>query len=131
MKSWPRRWQTLVALFAEKRKGLKESVAPADSPGSSGDEFLCPDCGDVFPTLRRLKCHRGKAHKVRRPAGRFVRDGVLPRQLPLQDEGNGAFGERCEELQGGVDEGSVAGTHGGRAQRDRSRIGSVSQTGAL
>ena len=30
--------------------------------GSSGSEFLCPDYGDDFPTLRRLKCHRGKAH---------------------------------------------------------------------
>ena len=39
VKSWPRQWQTLVALFAEKRKGLKESVAPADFRGSSGDEF--------------------------------------------------------------------------------------------
>ena len=76
MKSWPRQWQTLVALFAEKRKGLKESVAPADSPGSSGDEFLCPDCGDVFPTLRRLKCHRGKAHKVRRPAMAHLEKGA-------------------------------------------------------
>ena len=79
VKSWPRQWQTLVALFAEKRKGLKENVAPADFTGSSGDEFLCPDCGNVFPTLRRLKCHRSKAHKVRRPAARFVRDGVCPR----------------------------------------------------
>ena len=78
VKSWPRQWQTLVALFAEKRKGLKESVAPADFPRSSGDEFLCPDREDVFPTLRRLKCHRGKAHKVRRPVARFVRDGVCP-----------------------------------------------------
>ena len=25
-----------------------------------------PECGDVFPTLRKLKCHRGKAHGVRR-----------------------------------------------------------------
>ena len=78
MKSWPRLWQTLVALFAEKRMGLKEHVAPADFTRSSGDEFLCPDCGDVFPTVRRLKCHRGKAHKVRRPAARFVRDGMCP-----------------------------------------------------
>ena len=78
MKSWPRQWQTLVALFAEKRKCLRENVAPADFTGSSGDEFLNPDCGDVFPTLRRLKCHRGKAHKVRRPAARFVRDSVCP-----------------------------------------------------
>ena len=59
-------------------KGLKESVAPADFTRSSGDEFLCPDCGDVFPTLKRLKCHRGKAHKVPRPTARFVRDGVCP-----------------------------------------------------
>ena len=66
VKSWPRQWQTLVALFAKKRKGLKENAASADFTGSSGDEFLCPDCGDVFPTLSRLKCHRGKAHKVRR-----------------------------------------------------------------
>ena len=46
VKCWPRQWQTLVALFAEKRKGLKESVALADFTGSSGDEFLCPDCGE-------------------------------------------------------------------------------------
>ena len=78
VKSWPATMQTLVALFAEKRKGLKKSVAPEDFTGSSGDEFLCLDCGDVFPTLGRLKCHRGKAHKVRRPAARFVRDGVCP-----------------------------------------------------
>ena len=78
VKSWRRQWQTLVALFAEKRKGFKENVAPADITGSGDDEFLCPDCGVVIPTLRKLKCHRGKAHKVRRPAARFVRDGVCP-----------------------------------------------------
>ena len=77
-KSWPRQWQTLVALFAERRKGLKENAASADFTRSSGDEFLCPGCGDVFPTPGRLKCHRGKAHKVRRSAARFVRDGVCP-----------------------------------------------------
>ena len=33
---------------------------------------------------------------------------ALPRQLPLQDEGNGAFGERCEELQEGVDKGLLS-----------------------
>ena len=42
VKSWPRKWQTLVAPFAEKRKGLKDNVAPADITGSSGDEFVLP-----------------------------------------------------------------------------------------
>ena len=78
MKTWPRQWQTLVALFAEKRRGTSESAALADLTRSSGDEFLCPDCGDVFPTLGRLKCHRDKAHRKRRPSARFVRDGVCP-----------------------------------------------------
>ena len=78
MKTWPRQWQTLVALFAEKRRGMSESAALADLTGSIGDEFLCPDCGDVFPTLGKLKCYRGKAHKIRRPSARFVRDGVCP-----------------------------------------------------
>ena len=57
---------------------MSESAALADLTGSGGDEFLCPDCGDVFPTLGRLKCHRGKAHKIRRLSARFVRDGVCP-----------------------------------------------------
>ena len=34
---------------------------------------------------------------------------ALRRQLSSQDKGYGAFGEGCEELQGGVDEGSAAG----------------------
>ena len=34
---------------------------------------------------------------------------ALPRQLSSQEKGHGAFGEGCEELQGGVDEGSAAG----------------------
>ena len=115
VKSWPRQWQTLVALFAEKRKGLKENAASADFTGSSGDEFLCPDCGDVFPTLSRLKCHRGKAHKVRRPAARFVRDGVCPhcrvnfhrRTKAMAYLEKGA--KSCRE--------ALMKAHGGRAQR--------------
>ena len=57
---------------------LRDSADRAGLPGSSGGQFLCPQCGDDCPTFRRLKCHRGKAHGVRRPAARFVRDGVCP-----------------------------------------------------
>ena len=77
MKSWPEEWQSMITLFAEKRMGLGDS-AVRGLPRSSGGEFLCPECGNDFPTLRRLKCHRGKAHGLRRPAARFVRDGVRP-----------------------------------------------------
>ena len=51
------------------------------------------------------KCHRGKAHGVRRPAARFVRDGVpaLSRQFPLHAKGHGA--RSCREA---VMEGQLA-----------------------
>ena len=134
MKTWLRQWQTLVALFAEKRRGVSESAALANLTGSSDDEFLCPDFGDVFPTLGRLKCHRGKAHKIRRPPARFVRGGVCPhcrvdlhcRTRAMVHLEKGA--RSCREAQ---NEGTFAGAHGGSAQRGRSRVGSISQTSAL
>ena len=71
---WPGQRQLMVTSFAEKR--LEMSARACRVP--SGGEFLCADCGDDFLTLQRLTCHRGKAHGVRRPAARFVRDGVCP-----------------------------------------------------
>ena len=51
-----------------------------DLSGSSGGEFLCLECGDVVPTLRKLKCHRGKAHGVRR--GSVPQASACGRGLP-------------------------------------------------
>ena len=78
MKRWPGQWRLMVSRFAEKRVEQDDGDERGGLSGSSGGEFLCPDCGDDFPTLRRLKCNRGTAHGVRRPAARFVRDGVCP-----------------------------------------------------
>ena len=84
---------------------LRREADGADERGSlsasSGGEFLCPDCGDDFPTLWRLKCRRGTAHAVRRLAARARRRvSTLPRQHPLQGTRHGAFGKECERLQG-------------------------------
>ena len=50
MKSWPRQWQTLVALFAEKRKGLKENVVPADFTG----RVAMNSCAQILEMCVRL-----------------------------------------------------------------------------
>ena len=78
MKRWPVHWQTMVTRFVEKRTEMGRGEERGDISGSGGGEFLCPECGDVFPEHGKLKCHRGKAHGVRWPAARFVRDGVCP-----------------------------------------------------
>ena len=114
MKRWAGRWQLMVTRFAEKRM----EMGAGDGRGglSSGGKFLCPECGDDVPTLRRLKCHRGKAHGVRRTAAWFVRDGVCP-LLGNAGHGLDASGQGCEELQGGLDGRPAGGAHGGGAQR--------------
>ena len=68
----------MVTRFVEKRTEMGRGEERGELSGSSGGEFLCPEFGDVFPTLKKQKCHRWKAHGVRRPAARFVRDGVCP-----------------------------------------------------
>ena len=69
----------MVTRFAENPMEQNDGDEREGLSGSSAGEFLCPDgYGDDFPTLRRLKCHRGKAHGVRRLAARFVRGGVCP-----------------------------------------------------
>ena len=99
-----------VMRFAEKRTEQDDGDERGVLSGSSGGKFLCPDCGDDFPTLWRLKCHRGKAHGVQRVP-------TLPRQLPLQSTRHGAFGKGCERLQGGLDGRPAGGAHEGGAQR--------------
>ena len=111
--------QLMVTRFAEKRMETGEGDECGGLSGLSGGEFLCPECGDDIPTLRRLKCHRGKAPGVRRPAARFVRDAVCPHSRVNFHcrAGHGAFGKGCEKLQGGLDGRPAGGAYGGGAQR--------------
>ena len=69
-RSWPAQWPSMVTLFAENRLELASGGDRASLSESRGGEFLCADCGGDFPTPRGLKCHRGKAHDVRRLAAR-------------------------------------------------------------
>ena len=51
MKRWLGQWQLMVTRFGEKRMEQRDGEERGGLSGSSGGEFLCPDCRDDFPTL--------------------------------------------------------------------------------
>ena len=99
VKSWPRQW------LAEKAEGFEGERCPLQtSRGSSGDEFLCPDCGDMFPDSQETEVpsRQGTQRYGSQRLGSCVM-ACAPQcrgQLSLQDKGYGAFWRRVRRAAG-------------------------------